>query len=744
MAAFAIPDPLEAENPWLATIYAQPYHESDDTAWTKPLRFGLSVLMASKGFRLNNRSAQEAFYHCREVLFQKSSKNGLFPGLLEQNQDPVSIPEWFAQKPYWRASFELPYILFHCRTPAEVTPQAPNNQQANMNSAQQVEPSAATIPTSSPVAPGVDQRPVHYPGRNSLKKLTPVSHLVDQSSILELQEEWLYNYPEFLDFTPPPMPGPRTPRRGGRQARSVVLDVPSAKHATRSAARSSSVYDQAWDSQAAGGIRAACGGARTAAAAKKRLVWLCGVVDDETRNLCVRASCPSEVTNMRAFFERHAAADKFFSDDVAVALNKWETEFHLSFYRLRAERAGDTQAGGPSSSSAGFAQRIGRESVGFRFDGDFFDRYWTCHFAQGGSPGEDEGDDEADGMEAAVRRLQRILEDAGGPAAFSSGAARSPWRQRKVLELMLFEQMLAATIEAAGGILRETKRRVFRRVQAAQQQQQQAGDSNPLADVLALCRINSVAYFSVNEEWQEFEQVLQVVDEDLGESVERVEQRVGREREWRQEKPRWTRNDERKYRSTINKLLVANERRIGELRRCQANVQSLRMSIQTRLQYMRDDLNAYFTYVTVVFLSLGFATGIFSMSEAPGRTTLNSMVSTAAVALFITICALIQARRLATVIINLWRRVFRQPILWVWGLFQPLWQSFMDLWTHLLRRGKSPPANEGHKDASSLEESAMEKYNSDTSRGSHPLRSFFRGKLKQIRRRPARSTTPEP
>lgn len=288
MAVSAIPGPLEAENPWLATIYAQPYHESDDTAWTKPLRFGLSVLMASKGFRLNNRSAQEAFYHCREVLFQKSSKNGLFPGLLEQNQDPVSIPEWFAQKPYWRASFELPYILFHCRTPAEVTPQAPNNQQANMNSAQQVEPSAATIPTSSPVAPGVDQRPVHYPGRNSLKKLTPVSHLVDQSSILELQEEWLYNYPEFLDFTPLPMPGPRTPRRGGRQARSVVLDVPSAKHATRSAARSSSVYDQAWDSQAAGGIRAACGGARTAAAAKKRLVWLCGAVDDQTRNLCVR------------------------------------------------------------------------------------------------------------------------------------------------------------------------------------------------------------------------------------------------------------------------------------------------------------------------------------------------------------------------------------------------------------------------------------------------------------------------
>lgn len=100
------------------------------------------------------------------------------------------------------------------------------------------------------------------------------------------------------------MPGPRAPRRGGRQARSVVLDVPSAKHATRSAARSSSVYDQAWNSQAAGGIRAACGGARTAAAAKKRPVWLCVAADEETRNLCVRASCLSEAANVRAFFER--------------------------------------------------------------------------------------------------------------------------------------------------------------------------------------------------------------------------------------------------------------------------------------------------------------------------------------------------------------------------------------------------------------------------------------------------------
>lgn len=53
-----------------------------------------------------------------------------------------------------------------------------------------------------------------------------------------------------------------------------------------------------------------------------------------------------------------------------------------------------------------------------------------------------------------------------------------------------------------------------------------------------------------------------------------------------------------------------------------------------------------FTYVTVVFLPLGFATGIFSMSEAPGRLTLAFMVATAVTALSITVLALVNAKSL--------------------------------------------------------------------------------------------------
>lgn len=53
-----------------------------------------------------------------------------------------------------------------------------------------------------------------------------------------------------------------------------------------------------------------------------------------------------------------------------------------------------------------------------------------------------------------------------------------------------------------------------------------------------------------------------------------------------------------------------------------------------------------FTYVTVVFLPLGFATGIFSTSGAPGRLTLAFMIATAITSLSITVLALINAKSL--------------------------------------------------------------------------------------------------
>lgn len=59
-----------------------------------------------------------------------------------------------------------------------------------------------------------------------------------------------------------------------------------------------------------------------------------------------------------------------------------------------------------------------------------------------------------------------------------------------------------------------------------------------------------------------------------------------------------------------------------------------------------------FTYVTVVFLPLGFSTGVFSMSQAPEKLTLIFMVATAITSLSITVFALANARILGKGIVE--------------------------------------------------------------------------------------------
>lgn len=103
-------------------------------------------------------------------------------------------------------------------------------------------------------------------------------------------------------------------------------------------------------------------------------------------------------------------------------------------------------------------------------------------------------------------------------------------------------------------------------------------------------------------------------------------------------------------------MLVSNERRIRELERCRANVQSLKTSLESTREYIPDDLNLrgaedirLFTYVTATFLPISFATGVSSMSEFPAGPMLGSMIGLAVVALFLTSIALVHDKKLAVV-----------------------------------------------------------------------------------------------
>ncbi|KAF2143199.1 uncharacterized protein K452DRAFT_225473, partial [Aplosporella prunicola CBS 121167] len=266
-----------------------------------------------------------------------------------------------------------------------------------------------------------------------------------------------------------------------------------------------------------------------------------------------------------------------------------------------------------------------RTVMSFRFTGDFFDRYWTCHFLEH-KPRTDKRSVTKDGK-ARIFKL-----DHGHKRRQKK--TKYPWQQRKVLELVLMDEILNEMASSARNVLDWAKNTL----QGGFQKLQQKGSDN---------------YLSLNERWRVFEQILQAVEEDLDENLERIKEWRARESDRGLERPRWTRNDERRYRPTMTRLSVLTKRKTRELERLKQNIQSFREALTRRLTSIRDDISFrgseninLFTYVTVVFLPLGFTTGIFSMSEAPSRTTLIQMVITAIIALAITIGALINARLL--------------------------------------------------------------------------------------------------
>ncbi|KAL6355494.1 hypothetical protein LRP88_11087 [Fusarium phalaenopsidis] len=161
------------------------------------------------------------------------------------------------------------------------------------------------------------------------------------------------------------------------------------------------------------------------------------------------------------------------------------------------------------------------------------------------------------------------------------------------------------------------------------------------------------AFLTTSRRCQEYQQMLQTVQQDLHENLAKVEQRLNREEERGAERPRWTFNDESRYRGVISKLLVSSQHHIQELTRSHTKISNLNDSLAKRLEVIRSGLDQRraddiqrFTYVTVAFLPLGFATGLFSMSAAPTSRTIVGMVVTAAVALATTVLVLCYAKPL--------------------------------------------------------------------------------------------------
>lgn len=229
-----VPFLSEAVPLWKSTIEAQKFHEeNDDDGWGNPLRYALALMMGSGGHQINSRLPREMLAEVKAILLGTGSSNGLIPGQLD---DVTKEPELFGERWrdfYWHVSFEVPYILWtHNKIlvlPAIQDSQPPRRAsfpstlsdvvlpsilraeekiaEHNTHTSLNVQAEEAQPTTKVRIARKNTLTHTNLPEESpketfDMKKSMPFNVHIDQKSIVQLPDEWLYSYPDIFGFDP--------------------------------------------------------------------------------------------------------------------------------------------------------------------------------------------------------------------------------------------------------------------------------------------------------------------------------------------------------------------------------------------------------------------------------------------------------------------------------------------------------------------------------------------------------------
>jgi hypothetical protein len=383
-------------------------------------------------------------------------------------------------------------------------------------------------------------------------------------------------------------------------------------------------------------------------------------MDHELAMTCYR-SFP-EAKDLSMFLDRHAAYDKYFREDLRLVSNTWATELHLSFYQVQSYdqhvHSGICQPRTiefPRFKKSDKLQSISRISLSLRIDGDCFDRSWICHFIEDDLQWLKEQD-----------RLQPLTTKIN-----IDGEAKSvDWQDRRILELLILGKMLDTILQSTKDVLKEIKHDILRitikhgeMYRISQQEVVAEYDTSMfLAEFQIFDKASTEVILSIHSVWHKFQRITDILDADLQENITTIALWIDRE-EKRHDKPRWSGSKETKYASQLSAM---NTHKFDELKRCHNNIKAFNASLEKRMEAARNKWEIQssndirlFTYVTVVFLPIGFATSIFSMSGAPSAHALKHMLVIAATALGVTIISLLNAKALDSKLVRPVYRVCR-------------------------------------------------------------------------------------
>lgn len=663
-----------AKGLWENTIDAQRLHSEDDASqWDNAIRFALGLFMGTDGFKFGGLDPEELIQRGIDVLFRSTSPSGLFPGQLDEaNQQPTLFLRDRFRDFYFHAGFEIPLILLRFSNricgfyesraldlPSITFTTAETAAQSSDMVRSQTEMGSAASNTIERRREAASLGPAQQNTR--LKKTVPFGSgtRVDQRSIVELSDEWLYNYPSFLDYDGINFakavkivsnrhrgPAPSTMFEANLRRALILTDLTSMTVVTRAFRGRIGIIDvrskkrrrrreDRWQWPMSNwGLKLSLEDwePRTAESAKKRFLWI-PEADMLTVLICYIYTPDVRKEPLYLFFNRHSNYDNYFNDDPTRISNSWETQMNLSFYVLTSSdppKANDwsihasTEAGytdfpsGPirdktigSQAAAATRKKIFRSSFGLYFDGDFFDRYWTCYF---------------------IEHVPKP--ESGWTLPFNDESKRfkgNSWHQRKVLELMLCDRILDAMLKGSGDILEEARQVLHVK-----------------AGFLAYTVENNDEFKKRSDLWEAIQPILRTVHDELSTAFSILSKWATREKDREAEAPRWTRNDERKYRGVLNKLEGSTSRKINDVERILGRIDALEKFLDSYFDKTRARLSnenmLTFTYVTVIFLPLGFAASIFSMAETPGRVLLTQMIVCAVITLLLTVIILINAK----------------------------------------------------------------------------------------------------
>ncbi|CAG1994742.1 unnamed protein product [Fusarium graminearum] len=651
---------------WKNLVDCQRLHEeNDDTTWDEPLRFALSMIMAQKSKSINSLSPKEMHGRAASVLINSVWPNGLFSGQLDFDNEPTIYTDEWKRDTYWGWTFEIPYILWKYAQP----PDEPKISDISG------EPQPSPMSTLDPefwislralIENQSDRYATSEIRSQPMKFSFPSNSLVNQTNIVQLSDEWLYTLPDFFKdydedeigvgdleeaFQRRIKPSGVDYRPISTNLRGVVVNVPRSKARKKTPPRLEDLCKAANDRDF---LTSLIKQRRLTNTSKKRFYASFAPRPEQQRPY---PQIREESEAMLNFFSKHISYDKSFFEYATLEKNRWTTEFHLSFYSLcwrgYLRHPHDFVIDTSSTSKRLDDMVLAKVAMGCRFDGDLFDRYWTVYFLES-DPKTELNTPNVDSIVTNMLRNRREKGDIDFTTLDVDALEnnKEPWRQRRILELLLFQRMVDEMRKNSFKILDYTKSNVWKLLTKEER-------PNVTLYTEGLLRATNAetgriySFHKVSQRCQSYQHILQIVEQDLVENLAKIELWMDREHERQNEPPRWTFNDEIRYRTIISKMLIQNNHSVQALRHIQANISQFKKVLTIELERMSNEMNRRrednikrFTYVTVIFLPLSFGTGVFSMGDAPSGQTLQSMIKTSAVAFVATALLLVFSEQL--------------------------------------------------------------------------------------------------